>query len=124
MKMTIGPFQQGVTVSYYLVRGSSKEDRIMPSPEKRTFSLPSEQAGYIDTLVASGTYASGSEVVRAGLRALQERDAAVEKWLREEVVGVYDAMQADPSRAISSDQVFATVRARHADRLRRKPRDP
>jgi antitoxin ParD1/3/4 len=96
----------------------------MPSPEKRTFSLPSEQAGYIDTLVASGTYASGSEVVRAGLRALQERDAAVEKWLREEVVGVYDAMQADPGRAISVERVFATVRARHADRLRRKPSEP
>ena len=58
----------------------------MPSPEKRTFSLPAEQAGYIDSLVATGSYASGSEVVRAGLRALQERDAAVEKWLREEVV--------------------------------------
>lgn len=50
----------------------------MPSPDKRRFSLPAEQTGYIDTLVASGTYASGSEVVRAGLRALQERDAAVE----------------------------------------------
>lgn len=94
----------------------------MPSPEKRTFSLPSEQAGYIDTLVASGAYASGSEVVRAGLRALQERDAAVEKWLREEVVGVHDAMQADPGRAISAEQVFATVRARHADRMRKRPR--
>jgi antitoxin ParD1/3/4 len=93
---------------------------VMPSPEKRTFSLPGEQAKYIDGLVESGAYASGSEVVRAGLRALQERDAAVEKWLREEVVGVYDAMQADPSRAISAEQVFATVRARHADRLRRK----
>jgi antitoxin ParD1/3/4 len=75
----------------------------MPSPEKRTFSLPSEQAGYIDTLVASGTYASGSEVVRAGLRALQERDAAVEKWLREEVIGVYDAMKSDPGRALPAD---------------------
>jgi antitoxin ParD1/3/4 len=96
----------------------------MQSPEKRTFGLPSEQAGYIDNLVASGTYASGSEVVRAGLRALQERDAAVGKWVCEEVVGVYDAKQADPNRAISAEQVFATVRARHADRLRRKRREP
>ena len=95
----------------------------MPSAEKRTFSLPTEQAGYIDTLVASGTYASGSEVVRAGLRALQERDAAVEKWLREEVVGVCDSMQSKPGRAIPAEQVFATIRARHADRVNKKPRE-
>jgi len=76
----------------------------MRSPEKRTFSLPSEQTGYIDTLFASGACASGSEVVRAGLRALEERDAAVEKWLRDEVVCVYDAMQADPGRAISTER--------------------
>ena len=92
----------------------------MPSPDKRTFSLPVEQSSYIDTLVATGTYASGSEVVRAGLRALQERDAAVEKWLREEVVEVCDAMRADPGRAIPAEQVFATIRARHADRLKKK----
>src|SRR5580658_1924399 len=97
----------------------AQEGRTMAAHEKRTSSLPSEQAGYTAALVASGSYTSGSEVVRAGLRALQERDAAVEKWLRDEVVGVYDAMQADPGRAISADQVFATVRARHADRLRR-----
>ena len=96
----------------------------MPSPEKRTFSLPTEQADYIDTLVASGTYASGSEVVRAGLRALQERDAAVENWLREEVVSVCDAMQREPGRAIPSEQVFATIRARHADRLKKNSREP
>ncbi len=95
----------------------------MPSPEKRTFSLPTEQGVYIDTLVASGTYASGSEVVRAGLRALQERDTVVEHWLREQVIGVYDAMQADPKRAISAEETFATVRARHADRLNRKSRE-
>jgi len=96
----------------------------MSSSEKRTFSLPAEQAGFIDAMVASGAYASGSEVVRAGLRALQERDRAVENWLREEVIGVYDAMQANPSRAIPAAQVFAEVRARHADRLKKRPHEP
>src|SRR5580698_1951501 len=112
-----------MNVSYYPAWTPGKET--VPSPEKRTFSLPVEQAGYIDTLVASGSYASGSEVVRAGLRALQERDAAVEKWLREEVIGVCDAMQSDPGRAIPGEQVFATIRARHTDRLkkRREPQD-
>jgi antitoxin ParD1/3/4 len=110
-----------MNLSYYLA-GTARE-LTMPSPEKRTFSLPTEQASYIDTLVASGTYASGSEVVRAGLRALQERDAAVERWLQEEVIGVCDAMQADPSRAIPAEQVFATIRARHADRLKKKRRE-
>jgi antitoxin ParD1/3/4 len=96
----------------------------MSSPEKRTFSLPAEQAGYIDSLVAAGAYASGSEVVRAGLRALRERDDAVEKWLQSEVVGVCDAMQSDPGRAIPAEQVFATIRARHADRVKKKRLEP
>jgi len=93
------------------------------SVEKRTFGLPAEQAGYIDELVSAGSYASGSEVVRAGLRALQERDAAVEKWLREEVVAVCDAMQSDPGRAVHADRAFAVIRARHADRMKKR-REP
>ena len=96
----------------------------MPAPEKRTISLPAEQASYIDALIASGAYATASEVVRAGLRALQERDAAVDRWLREEVVPVYDAMQHDPGRAIPVDRVAATLRARHAERLKTDGRDP
>lgn len=95
----------------------------MPSPEKRTVSLPVEQANYIDALVASGSYASASEVVRAGLRALQERDAAVERWLHDEVVPVYDAMQADPARGISADDVAAALRTHHAERLKKATRD-
>lgn len=88
----------------------------MPATEKRTFSLPAEQAGYIDSLVESGAYATGSEVIRAGLRALQERDAAVERWLRDEVVATYDAMQADPGRAVSPQDVRARLRTHHQRR--------
>jgi antitoxin ParD1/3/4 len=90
----------------------------MAAVEKRTVSLPADQARYMDELVAGGGYASASEVVRAGLRALRERDAAVERWLHDEVVTVYDAMRADPSRALSACQVGAALQAHHAARLK------
>jgi len=82
----------------------------MTTVRKRTFSLPAEHAEYIDAKVASGAYASASEVVGAGLRALQERDAAVERWLLNEVAPTYDAMKADPCRAIKAEAVFSELR--------------
>jgi len=92
----------------------------MAAVEKRTVSLPEEHAAYIDRMVASGAYASASEVVRAGLRALQERDAAVERWLTTEVAAAYDAMNVDPTRVRDIKDVFGTIRARHAGRLARR----
>ena len=92
----------------------------MSAIEKRTISLPAEHATFIDAKVASGAYASASEVVRAGLRALQERDEAVERWLRDEVAPAYDKMKIDPKRGISAKKVFADIRARHAQRLKAK----
>ena len=86
----------------------------MSGVSKRTFSLPTEQAAYIDSKVESGAYASNSEVIRAGLRALQERDAAVERWLRNDVVPVHDAMKAKPERKISAKSILSEVRTRYA----------
>ncbi|WP_417518591.1 type II toxin-antitoxin system ParD family antitoxin [Minwuia sp.] len=86
----------------------------MALAEKRTISLPPEQAAYIDDQVANGGYASASEVVRAGLRALRERDEVIERWLREEVVPVHERMQREPDSGIPAEDVFAMLRDRNA----------
>ena len=90
----------------------------MAGIEKRTFSLPAEQAAFIDAQVKTGSFASASEVVRAGLRALQARDAAIERWLREEVVAAYDEMKAHPERGISAEDMAERMRARHEARVK------
>jgi antitoxin ParD1/3/4 len=102
---------------------NNKWDDMAEELEKRTISLPGKQASYIDSLVASGGYASASEVVRAGLRALQERDAMIELWLREKVVPAYDAVTARPETSIPADKVFANIRAHHARQTKKKKRN-
>ena len=87
----------------------------MPERAKRVVLLPVEQASYLDSLVQSGAYASESDVVIAGLEALQARDQTIEEWLREEVLPAYDAIQADPSRLIPAEEVLAKLRS-HAQR--------
>lgn len=88
----------------------------MSATARRTVSLPKEQAAFIDAKVAAGDYASASEVLRAGLSALRERDNVIDHWLREEVAPAYDAVLADPARARTADQVWSAVEARHAER--------
>lgn len=49
-----------------------------------------------------------------GLRALLARDRAVESWLHQQVGPAYDALKAEPSRAVTVDQVRARLAAEHA----------
>ena len=83
----------------------------MPKVVKRTFSLTEEQAKFIDSKIESGGFATGSEVVRDGLRGMQEHEAAIERWLSEQVVPTLRKLDADPSRARPVDEVFAEIYA-------------
>ena len=44
-------------------------------------------------------------MIRDGLHALMTRDRATENWLQNQVGPAYDALRADPTRAVTSDQI-------------------
>lgn len=88
--------------------------------KKRAFDLPPEQSDYIDHLVKSGTYASANDVISAGLNAIQNQQESLERWLREDVPPVYDAMKKKPDRAIPAEAAFARLRAHHEARVKKE----
>lgn len=89
----------------------------MRSTRQMSITLPVDMARMVKEKVAQGGYASESEVIREGLRALQERDAVVERWLRDQVGPAYDEAHANPGQLVDGDTVFAGLRARHARRI-------
>jgi putative addiction module CopG family antidote len=88
----------------------------MGSTNHFDITLPKELAEQIERKVASGAYASVSELVREGIELLLDRDTPLERWLREDVVRSYDAFEADPSRGIPIDEVMPRLRERRGKR--------
>lgn len=84
----------------------------MRTTRQLSVTLPHEMADLVRTKVASGEYASESEVIRDGLRALAARDRAIESWLRDQVVPAYDHVQADPDSTLTTDAVRGRLGAR------------
>jgi antitoxin ParD1/3/4 len=77
----------------------------MRSTQQFSVTLPNKMAQMVKEKVSSGEYASESEVIRDGLRALLARDRALENWLLTEGVAAYDRLKADPERALSVSEV-------------------
>ena len=88
----------------------------MRTTQQFSITLPHDMAEAVESKIKSGAYASVSEVLRDGVRALLERDAAVERWLREEVVGGHKEYLADTSKGVPADEVLGRIKARRAAR--------
>ena len=86
----------------------------MRTTQQISITLPNEMAAAVRSKVQAGEYASESEVIRDGLRALLARDLAVESWLRDQVGPAYDALKADPSRTVTVAQVRKRLAMEHA----------
>ena len=85
----------------------------MRTTQQFSITLPNEMADAVKSKVAGGEYATESEVIRDGLRVLMARDRAVDNWLRDQVGPAYDALKADPKRAVTVNQIRATLAAEH-----------
>jgi antitoxin ParD1/3/4 len=86
----------------------------MRTTQQFSITLPNELAEMVRAKVGTGEYATESEVIRDGLRALMARDRALENWLRDQVGPAFDALKADPTRAVSVSSVRARLAAEHA----------
>jgi antitoxin ParD1/3/4 len=84
----------------------------MRSSKPITVTLGKQQAS-LEAWLESGEYESASEVVRAGLRALEREKAALDDLMRRKVQEARD----DPRPLIPLDDVFARLREHHAKRV-------
>lgn len=88
--------------------------------ERLTVTLTPELLEFVRQRTAGGDYNSDSEVIRDGLRLLKERDEAVRRWMREEVVPAYMHLKANPDSALTREQSEAQLEERRRQRRSKK----
>ncbi len=85
-----------------------------------SITLPHDMAAMVKEKVASGEYATESEVIRDGLRILKARDEMMEAWLRDEVAKSYDDFAAGKEGGIPGDEMMVKLRANYRARLSKR----
>src|SRR5260370_39850402 len=88
----------------------------MRTTQQFSIPLPLDMAEVVERKIKSGAYASVSEVVRDGVRALLERDAAGERWLREEVVPGHQEDLRGAAKGGPADAIVWRIQAHRAAR--------
>jgi Arc/MetJ-type ribon-helix-helix transcriptional regulator len=81
----------------------------MPATQQLTITLPTDAIEIIESRVSSGRYANQSEAIEAAIveSILPPHDeSGLQHWIATEGVRRYDEMRADPSRRLTSDEVF------------------
>jgi antitoxin ParD1/3/4 len=84
----------------------------MTTTEKLSITLPRDMTQMIRDKVRQGAYASNSEVIREGLRLLQEQEALKAKklaWMREKI----DEARNDPRPSVPLDEAIERLKARY-----------
>ncbi|BCH16071.1 type II toxin-antitoxin system ParD family antitoxin [Mesorhizobium sp. L-2-11] len=81
------------------------------------YALNDHYENFIRKQLESGRYNNASEVVRAGLRMLEDFEAEREKWLREEIPSRLAEFQQDRTKGIPADTVFSRLEGRHRANL-------
>ena len=92
----------------------------MRNTQSLSITLPHDMAQMVKDKVASGAYASESEVIRDGLRALQARDTVIERWLHGSVVPVFDRVMSAEERLLDTADVFPGLESRYRARKSKK----
>ena len=76
-----------------------------------TITLPDDIADLVRAKVASGEYASESDIVQDGIESLFSKDAQLESWLMETVASAYDRLRMQPESAVNVDHVRSRIEA-------------
>lgn len=87
----------------------------MPS----SYTLGAHYEAFVRALVESGRYASASEVMRDGLRLVEEREQVREAKLAALKRDIEEGLASGPAGPLDMDEIKKEGRRRLADRIRR-----